>query len=451
MQNNSNDEQTSWRTAIAVYLQRKVITMIFLGFSAGLPYLLVFSTLSAWLSEAGVQRSAIGFFSWIGITFSIKVLWAPVIDNLAIPWLTKYLGQRRSWMLTAQIGLLLGLFSISTLEPGTQIWSLALLATFVAFCSATQDICIDAYRIEAAARELQAAMAATYIFGYRLALLASGAGAFYIADLYDWELAYQLMALLMLVGIVTTWLMSEPAHARDIRWGPLETRLFERLSLNNKRIGIVTSKLYRAMVMAYAPFFSFFMEHKGRAAILLLFIGVFRISDITMGVMANPFYLDLGFTKTQIASIAKVFGFLMTILGSALGGILVVKMGIMSPLLITAILVMITNLLFSILALMGPDLNWLALVIGADNLAGGMSNVVFIAFLSSLVNQNYTATQYALFSSIMTLPGKFAGGFSGLIVDSVGYPIFFVYAAFIGLPAILLIMYFMRNKLLSIT
>ena len=447
MQNKSNDKQPSWRDAIAVFFRRKVITMIFLGFSAGLPYLLVFSTLSAWLSEAGVQRTAIGFFSWVGITFSIKVLWAPVLDNLPIPWITRFLGQRRSWMLTAQLGLLVGLFSMSTLDPGIQIWSLALLATFVAFCSATQDICIDAYRIEAAPRELQAAMAATYIFGYRLALLVSGAGAFYVADLYDWELAYQLMALLMLIGIATTGLISEPSSVKSVRWGPLEISLLERL--NTKR-NVITSKLNRAMVLVYAPFFSFFQEYKGHAAILLLFIGVFRISDITMAVMANPFYLELGFTKSQIASIAKVFGFLMTILGSALGGVLVVKMGIMSPLLITAILVMITNLLFSILALMGPDLNWLALVIGADNLAGGMSNVVFIAFLSSLVNQNYTATQYALFSSIMTLPGKFAGGFSGLIIDSVGYPIFFVYAAFIGLPAILLIMYFMRNKLLSI-
>ena len=447
MQNNSDDKQPSWRDAIAVFLRRKVITMTFLGFSAGLPYLLVFSTLSAWLSEAGVQRTAIGFFSWVGITFSIKVLWAPVLDNLAIPWVTRFLGQRRSWMLTAQLGLLVGLFSMSTLDPGIQIWSLALLATFVAFCSATQDICIDAYRIEAAPRELQAAMAATYIFGYRLALLVSGAGAFYVADLYDWELAYQLMALLMLIGIATTGLISEPSSVKSVRWGPLEISLLERL--NTKR-NVITSKLNRAMVLVYAPFFSFFQEYRGHAAILLLFIGVFRISDITMGVMANPFYLELGFTKSQIASIAKVFGFLMTILGSALGGVLVVKMGIMSPLLITAILVMITNLLFSILALMGPDLNWLALVIGADNLAGGMSNVVFIAFLSSLVNQNYTATQYALFSSIMTLPGKFAGGFSGLIIDSVGYPIFFVYAAFIGLPAILLTMYFMRKKLLSI-
>ena len=447
MQNKSNDKQPSWRDAIAVFFRRKVITMIFLGFSAGLPYLLVFSTLSAWLSEAGVQRTAIGFFSWVGITFSIKVLWAPVLDNLALPWITRFLGQRRSWMLTAQLGLLVGLFSMSTLDPGIQIWSLALLATFVAFCSATQDICIDAYRIEAAPRELQAAMAATYIFGYRLALLVSGAGAFYVADLYDWELAYQLMALLMLIGIATTGLISEPSSVKSVRWGPLEISLLERL--NTKR-NVITSKLNRAMVLVYAPFFSFFQEYRGHAAILLLFIGVFRISDITMGVMANPFYLELGFTKSQIASIAKVFGFLMTILGSALGGVLVVKIGIMSPLLITAILVMITNLLFSILALMGPDLNWLALVIGADNLAGGMSNVVFIAFLSSLVNQNYTATQYALFSSIMTLPGKFAGGFSGLIIDSLGYPIFFVYAAFIGLPAILLIMYFMRNKLLSI-
>lgn len=421
--------------------------MVFLGFSAGLPFLLVFSTLSAWLSEAGVERSAIGFFSWVGITFSIKVLWAPVVDNLALPGLTRHLGARRSWMLLAQLGLLIGLLGMAATDPAESLWTMVAWAIWVAFCSATQDICIDAYRIESAEDDLQAAMAATYIFGYRFALLVAGAGALFIADSADWESAYNIMALAMLIGLGTTLLIKEPPHASQTRWGALEQSLLENLSSMPQ--GSAANKLQRALIMVYAPFYAFFAEYGRHALVLLVFIGMFRISDITMGVMANPFYLELGFSKSEIAGVAKAFGFGMTIFGSAIGGVLVIKMGIMRPLLLTAVLVVMTNLLFALMAQKGPDLTWLAWVISADNLAGGMSNVVFIAFLSSLVNRQYTATQYALFSSLMTLPGKFFGGFSGVLVDAVGYSWFFVYAAATGLPAVFLILFLIKNRIVT--
>ncbi len=421
--------------------------MVFLGFSAGLPFLLVFSTLSAWLSEAGVERSAIGFFSWVGITFSIKVLWAPVVDNLALPGLTRHLGARRSWMLLAQLGLLIGLLGMAATDPAESLWTMVAWAIWVAFCSATQDICIDAYRIESAEDDLQAAMAATYIFGYRFALLVAGAGALFIADSADWESAYNIMALAMLIGLGTTLLIKEPPHASQTRWGALEQSLLENLSSMPQ--GSAANKLQRALIMVYAPFYAFFAEYGRHALVLLVFIGMFRISDITMGVMANPFYLELGFSKSEIAGVAKAFGFGMTIFGSAIGGVLVIKMGIMRPLLLTAVLVVMTNLLFALMAQKGPDLTWLAWVISADNLAGGMSNVVFIAFLSSLVNRQYTATQYALFSSLMTLPGKFFGGVSGVLVDAVGYSWFFVYAAATGLPAVFLILFLIKYRIVT--
>jgi PAT family beta-lactamase induction signal transducer AmpG len=442
-----DQSSNSWLTALSFYAHRRVVTMVFLGFSAGLPFLLVFSTLSAWLSEAGIERSAIGFFSWVGITFSIKVLWAPVVDNLELPGLTRQLGARRSWMLLAQVGLLIGLLGMAATDPAESLWSMAAWAVWVAFCSATQDICIDAYRIESAEDDLQAAMAATYIFGYRFALLVAGAGALFIADSADWESAYNIMALAMMIGLCTTLLVKEPLHASQTRWGALEQSLLE--DLTGMPQGSAPNKLQRALIMVYAPFHTFFAEYGRHALVLLVFIGMFRISDITMGVMANPFYLELGFSKSEIASVAKVFGFGMTILGSAIGGVLVIKMGIMRPLLSTAVLVVITNLLFALMAQKGPDLTWLAWVISTDNLAGGMSNVVFIAFLSSLVNQRYTATQYALFSSLMTLPGKFFGGFSGVLVDAVGYSWFFIYAGATGLPAIFLILYLIKHRIVT--
>ena len=419
--------------------------MLFLGFTAGLPFLLVFSTLSAWLRDVGVTRTAIGFFAWVGVTYSIKVLWAPVVDRVPIPMLTRALGKRRSWMLLAQIGIASGLIGMSMTDPTRTLTPIALFALLVAFSSATQDIAIDAYRIEAVTQDRQAAMAATYILGYRVALLVAGAGAFYIAEYASWSGAYLAMAALMLVGMATVMIIAEPVHHRAQESVMFEARVVDFMSRSAHLPQWLRAAGGWFIGAVVCPFADFFSRNGWLALVILIFIGVFRLSDITMGIMANPFYLDLGFSKPQIADITKVFGFFMTIAGAALGGLLVIRYGIMRPLLLGAIMVALTNLLFAMMASVGADVLWLIAVISADNISGGLANAVFIAYLSSLTNQAYTATQYALFSSFMTLPGKFISGFSGVIVDNHGYIAFFTYAAAIGIPAILLVIYLMRR------
>jgi PAT family beta-lactamase induction signal transducer AmpG len=397
--------------------------MMFLGFSGGLPFLLVFSTLTAWLREEGVSKSAIGFFAWIGITYSIKVIWAPIIDRYGIPWLTRSLGQRRSWMLAGQLGIAAGLLAMSLLGT-SDLYVLSIAALVVAFSSATQDVAIDAYRIEAMEERYQGAMSAMYIFGYRVALLAAGAGAFYLAEYFNWVVAYQVMAAAMLLGVLTCLSISEPVKARD-------ELLAQEESSRGWRVNFVNAVLQ--------PFLEFFRRQGRFALIILLFIAVFRLSDIAMGIMANPFYLDMGYSKTDIANVAKVFGFFMSIAGAAIAGLLVVKWGIYRCLMIGAVAVASTNVLFAVLSLATPELSYLAVVISADNISGGFAATAFVAYLSSLTNRAYTATQYALFSSLMTLPGKFMSGFSGLIVDNFGYFEFFLVAAALGIPAIFLV------------
>ncbi|MDH5190104.1 MAG: AmpG family muropeptide MFS transporter [Gammaproteobacteria bacterium] len=436
----------SWQEALRVYLKPRVITMLFLGFSAGLPFLLVFSTLSAWLTDEGLTRSAIGFFSWVGITYSIKVFWSPVIDRLPLFPFTHLLGQRRGWILLAQIGIACGLLGMAFSDPNQNLTAVALFALLVAFSSATQDVAIDAYRIEAVEKELQGAMAASYIFGYRVALLAAGAGAFYIADFTNWQTAYISMAGLMLVGIVTVLLIAEPERKVSNETMMQEQRVIDYMERSAHLPDYVRTAVSWFIGAVVCPFIDFFKRNGSLALVILLLVGVYRISDITMGVMANPFYLDLGFSKVEIANVSKIFGFFMTIFGAGLGGILVVRYGIMRPLLLGAIMVSATNLLFAYMASVEPNLTLLAIVISADNLSGGLAGAAFIAYLSSLVNTAYTATQYALFSSLMTLPAKFLGGFSGIVVDSQGYAFFFIYASLVGIPAILLVLYLMKKN-----
>jgi len=418
--------------------------MVFLGFSAGLPYLLVFSTLTAWLRDEEISRSAIGFFAWVGMIYSVKVFWAPIVDRVKLPFLQLLLGQRRSWILLAQLGIGLGLWGMTVAGPESLLM-LSIVALIVAFSSATQDIAIDAFRIESAESTVQGAMSAAYILGYRVALLVAGAGALYLAEYFDWATAYQLMASLMMVGIVTILLVAEPSKAGSASAASegiqSDTELEGAASNTRGKNG-----LQRFIVSYWDPVRDFFHTHGRFAVFLLLLIGCYRLSDIAMGIMANPFYLDLGYSKIEIANIAKVFGFAMSITGSALGGILVLKWGILKPLLLGAVLVAATNLLFAVLALIEPDLIHLAIVISADNLSGGLAATAFIAYLSSLTNTAYTATQYALFSSLMTLPGKFLSGFSGMIVDASGYVVFFTSAALVGLPAIMLVSILIRRE-----
>lgn len=435
----------NWYSAVAVYGQPVVLAMVALGFAAGLPYVLIFSTLSAWLRDVGVARSVIGFFSWIGITYSIKVFWSLIVDRLPLPILTRLLGKRRSWMLLAQLGITLGLSAMAYCEPQTQLEQIALLAIIITFCSATQDVVVDAYRIEAVTADYQGAMAAAYVTGYRISLLIGAAGTLYIAEYSSWQNAYLIMAILMLVGIITTLLIKEPIHNVTEIDALLNDKLQHLLAINArdsawKRLIITISDII------FSPFIEFF-ERNGKLGLLILFfIGLYKMSDITMGVMANPFYLDLGFSKTEIAQVTKVFSFVMAIAGAATGGILVARFGIFRPLLLGVIMVALTNLLFALLAMTTPTLTWLATAVSADSFCGGLATAIFIAYLSSLTSTLYTATQYALFSSLMTLPAQIAGGFSGIIVDHYGYALFFIYTTAVGLPAIFLAFILMRRQ-----
>lgn len=435
----------SWREAWAVYAHPRIAAMACLGFSAGLPFLLVFSTLTAWLSAAGVSRTAIGLFTWVGITYSVKVLWSPVVDRLELPLLHRLLGRRRSWILLAQMAIAGGLVGMAGTDPATDLLRMAGFAVLVAFGSATQDIAIDAWRIEAAPPERQAAMAATYVFGYRIALLTAGAGALHIATFLSWSGVYLCMAALVGIGVIAVLVSSEPVTrlARDTVF--LEERVQRFMTSNAHLPAGLRTAIGWLIGAVVCPFVDFFSRNGHMALVILAFIGLYRITDITMGAMANPFYLELGFTLAQIANVSGIYGVAMTIVGGVLGGVLVPRYGVMRVLLAGAILAAVTNLLFAVLALLGPELWMLMITISADNLAGGLAISAFIAYLSSLTNTAYTATQYALFSSLMTLPGKVIGGAAGAVVDALGWPMFFVYSCLIGVPAMLLVVYLMRR------
>lgn len=433
-----------WIEALGVYLRPPVLAMLFLGFSAGLPFLLVFSTLTTWLRTSGVEVAAIGFFSWIGLLYSIKFFWAPVVDAFRLPLLTRWLGQRRSWMLAGQTLLMAGLVGLSTLDPAQQLGSVALFALMVAFGSATQDIAIDAFRIESAEDDVQAAMASTYIIGYRGGLIMAGAGALYLADLGSWQLSYQCMAALTAIGMITVLLRPEPPRkplAQRLSAEP-RVRSFLRASQGQPAWFRRTGAWLIGSVVC--PFLDFFSRFGLGALGLLVFIGIYRISDLAMASMAYPLYVDLGFSLDTIATVTKVFGVVMSLLGGLLGGVLVVRFGIGRILVIGAAATVLTNLMFTWLAMSGAQKELLVLTIMGDNLSNGLASVVFVAFLSSLTSRAYTATQYALFSSLMTLPGKFLSGFGGLVVEGWGYPSFFVLASLLGLPAVAMALWIKR-------
>ncbi len=452
-------KRKSWRESVAAYRNGRVIGMLFLGFSAGLPFLLVFTTFQFWLAEAGYDPKTIAFVTWIGIAYSIKFFWAPVVDRLPLPFLTRSLGRRRSWLLIAMIGIAAGLIGMALSDPKQGLGTMALFALLVAFSSATQDIALDAYRIEAVDREYQGAMAATYQLGYRLAVLMAGAGALYIAEYASWFAAYATMASLTAVGIVTVLVIREPEVLRDSEAYKREERVVAFLARNAAmpaRLKAVIAWFIGAVV---CPFLDFFARKGSLAIVILIFISLFRLSDITLGSMATKFYYDLGFTKTEVANITKIFGFFMTIFGAFAGGVIVARFGIMRPMVVAGILIAAGNLLFALQALHGHDLMMLTVVISADNFASGIAGSVFIAYLSSLTSAQYTATQYALFSSLMTFTGKIIGGFSGVVAQGLGlvvvdgkvtnvtaYANFFCYSAAVGIPAILLAIYLMRVR-----
>jgi PAT family beta-lactamase induction signal transducer AmpG len=476
----------------------KSLRMLFLGFAAGLPILLIFSTLSVWLFKAGVNRATITLFSWVGFAYSFKFIWTPIVDNLKLPILGK-LGHRRSWLLLSQLMIILSLIFISFTDPKTSLICTAIAAIFIAFSSATQDIVLDAFRIESASKNLQGALSSMYLTGYRIAMIVAGAGSLWIAsflgtEIYNqkvWQQVYQIMALLMLFGVLTVFYSSEPKIKRNIEKNSNQKikffiaflvslagfilcylyfkDLFDSkdpiINFLNEFIKIIFCFLIFSLIIfflikikflnkesaknAYAkPVLDFLNRYGSKATSILLLIGLYRISDVVLGVMANVFYIEKGFSIAEIATYSKFFGTIATIVGGVIGGLASVHLGVMRSLFIGALISALSNILFAWLALVTADVKILAFVITADNVASGFAGATFIVYLSALTSIKFTATQYALFSSTMLFLPKLIAGYAGGFVNLFGYPTFFIFTAIIGIPVLLLIMWI--NKTIKI-
>jgi MFS transporter, PAT family, beta-lactamase induction signal transducer AmpG len=445
----------SWLDSLKVYAHPRVIGMLFLGFSAGLPLILVLGTLSYWLREAGIDRSTIGYFSWIGLAYGFKWVWSPLVDRLPLPGLTRLLGRRRSWLLLSQLAIASALFGMANTDPAQALERMVWCALAVAFASATQDIALDAYRIEAVEQRLQGAMAATYQGGYRIAMIAASAGVLWLAASVDatdtayehapWRFAYLIMAASMGVGILTTLLIREPDAPVSADTMQREARTREWLAHEGLHGPLLAAAawVHGAVV---SPFVDFIRRYRWHAVLLLALIGTYRISDVVMGIMANAFYVDMGYTKDEVANVAKGYGVGMTIVGAVIGGVLTARIGVMKTLFLGAALSSATNLLFVWLAGRGHDVNGLIFAISADNLSAGIASSAFVAYLSGLTNVAYSATQYALFSSLMLLLPKFIAGFSGVYVDAHGYEAFFTATALLGVPVLGLVLLAARAR-----
>ncbi|PNS08897.1 AmpG family muropeptide MFS transporter [Solilutibacter silvestris] len=435
-----------WTRALGVYANPRVRTMLFLGFSSGLPFALVLTTLSAWLRQSGINRATIGTFSLVGLAYSLKYFWAPVVDRLPLPILHR-MGRRRSWMLLAQACIVIGLVMMATSDPASDVTRMATLAVFTAFASATQDIAVDAYRIEAATEKDQGGMTAAYQIGYQIALICAGAGALHAAADHGWMTAYLVMAACAFIGIVTTFVIAEPDARVDRATLPPEP-LVERFEQSAAQWPELPRKVVAWLIGAVVCPFADFFERKGLKIGLpiLLLIVTFRFNYTTMGVAANPFYIDMGFTLDQIALVSKVYGVIMTMVGAVLAGVLIRRFGLLRTMLFGLAMLSVANLLYAHMAAIHPTLPWLATIVSADNLANGIAGTSFIAYMSSLTSARYTATQYALFGTLWSLPAKSLASQWGKIVNAWGYPAFFVYTAAIAVPAMLLLLWMLWRE-----
>ncbi|OSM02497.1 putative permease of the major facilitator superfamily,AmpG-like protein [Magnetofaba australis IT-1] len=420
-----------------------MIAILFLGFSSGLPLALTFGTLTLWLAEAGVSKTAIGLFALAGTPYTMKFLWAPLVDRLRIPLFCRLLGRRRGWALFSQLALMVSILALGSTHPAENAQLTALFTLCVAFWSATQDIVIDAYRVELLEERQQGAGAAMVVLGYRIGMLASGAGALYIASASGWFMAYAIMAGLVSVGMLTVLLNPEPATEstpESLKQDERCRALLEKRAHWGPRSRAVITWLYAAV---WSPFVEF-LTRKG-AIPILLFILLYKFGDALAGVMNNPFYVELGFTKIEIANISKAFGLAATIVGGVLGGVVVNRLGIMRALLVCGVLQMVSNLMFVILAWTGRDLTALTAAIAVENLAGGLGTAAFVAYLSSLCNVAYTATQYALLSSFMAIGRQVLSSGGGWVADQMSWAAFFSLTTLAALPGLLLLLWMMQR------
>lgn len=420
------ERQRSWRQSLAVYAQPIMLAMLILGFASGLPLMMVFSKLSYWLRDVGIERSTIGFFYWITISYTLKPIWAPMVDRMPIPFLTAALGKRRSWMMVAILGTMIGLFIIAFSDPSQGLWLTLAGAFILSYSGATLDISIDAWRIESGPREEQANMAAAYVLGYRGAIFFSGFG-LAISAWTNWTISFSVMALTMGLCGILVLMMKEPLHA-----------------VREQVAGGFGQRVAQAII---EPFKQFATRLGVWIVPVFLLIAFYRLSDFTMGVMASPLYSDIGFDRAIVGGIQSGPGLIATISGGFLGGLVAYKYGVLRAMFAGAFITFATNGAYALLAATGtPDsVGLLALVISGDNLAAGFVGTAFIAYLSSLTDPINAATQYALLSSLYALINKFVAGFSGVMADAVGYVNFFLITAGYALPAAALVMFIMMK------
>jgi MFS transporter, PAT family, beta-lactamase induction signal transducer AmpG len=442
-----NGRAGGWSQALAVYGQPRMLAMLLLGFSSGLPFYPAFQTMTIWLRESGIALPLIGMVAWATLPYSLKFVWAPIVDRMPLPWLTRLLGRRRAWLLLAQACIAVGLIQLAASEPAAGMRRIVMWDLFLTFFAATQDIALDAWRIESAPVAMQGAMAAAYQVGYRVALIAGSAGALTLAQAFNWHVSYLGLALLAAVGVVTTLLIREPEipasreaterEARAVAW-------VERRAHWPKPLRDAGEWFIGAVI---CPLVDFFARYRLRIAIVtLLLIGAYRLTDYGEGAMTLPFFHDYGYSNDQIAWVVKVVGLTVSVFGVFIAGLLVARWGLLRTLVAGSILMMISSSGFALLATTHTaTLIGLGLANGFDNLAIAVQGTVFIAFLSSLTSPKYTATQYALFSSLFALTGKTLEGFSGFVSHATGYPLFFIYTASLSIPGLLLLLWLWRR------
>lgn len=417
-----DERQRSWLNALRVYLKPLMLAMLVLGFASGLPLMMVFSKLSYWLRDAGIDRTTIGFMYWITLAYSIKFLWAPAVDRLKIPFLSDRFGQRRAWIMSAIAGTVIGLILISASDPASGLLLTLAGAFALAYAGATLDVAIDAWRIESAPREEQANMAAAYVLGYRLAIMASGFG-LVLSDIIGWHASFAVMGGAMAVCGALVLLMKEPEHA-------VRKRISRATGLAG-RIGEAIIEPFKQFIVRLGPWF----------LPVFLLVAFYRLSDFTMGVMASPLYSDIGFERSIVGGIQAGPGVIATIAGGFLGGLIAFRFGVLQALIAGAFITFASNGAFAFLAshATAEDNLILLTVISADNLAAGFVGTVFIAYLSSLTDPINAATQYAALSSLYAVINKGVAGFSGLMADAVGYTAFFLITASYAIPAAILV------------
>ncbi len=430
--------------ALSVYREPRIVAVLFLGFASGIPLALTGQTLAAWLTEEGLSLGTIGLFASVGTPYALKFGWAPAMDRLPFGWLTRRFGRRRGWLLLTQMALIAATLALGFSDPSANIALTAVLAISVAFASASQDIVIDAYRIEVLEERQLAAGAAVYVYGYRIAMLVSSFGALYSATYIGWPATYMVMAGLALIGIATVLLNPEPKEVETEDLHRRRAEVSDWIAARPKlprRSAPALGFLYTGVVAPFAEF----MSRPGWLAILL-FVAFYKFGDSLAGVMTTPFMLKIGFTKIEIANVAKLYGTGATFAGLFIGGWLMNAAGLYRSLWICGILQLVSNFMFAVQAMVGADLGLLAVTIGVENLAGGMGTAVFVAYLSALCNLGYTATQYALVSSFMAVARTWLSSTGGYLAEWLGWVDFFLLTAAAALPGLFLLWWLTRGR-----